>query len=460
MCQSEKAKKIFTILFVLILTIIPLSLCFGKSVWLDEGFSLRWSSLPFNDMMKKLTGDVHPPLYYFLLYVVLKLTGNSLLAARLLSVLALFFCFLIGVSFVKKNFGYTAMIFFNLFMLCTPMMLSKSVEVRMYTWAYLFVLLSAMEMYYLLGDNYTKKNWVIFTLASLAAAYTQYFALITMIFTYGMMLLFYIFTQNRKQVKAWIICSLATIIVYLPWLPVAINQVKSGGASWIPASTSRLGILRSVFTTDIPKLENVYILLLIIFFITGFIFWCKCRTADLYWSLVCMASVWIILIFGLIVEKLMRPILVHRFLMIPLCITILGMSCICKYVPKYLLCIPLLIFLITGFCVYPKVYAQEYDTMTEETLQFADEHFHESDVILYDSGGLSSVIPYYFPDTIQIYLEGYDVYSDDFDYLWYFAVEHELDMEKLQEYNIKYIDYGVYGFDLDFTIYYLYHDEG
>lgn len=463
MWKSEKAKKIFTIVFVITLTLIPLSLCFSKSIWLDEGFSLRWSMLPFRNMMKRLILDVHPPLYYLLLYMVLKLTGNSLFAAKFLSLLALFFCFLVGAFFVRKNFGFKAMVFFNLFILCTPMMLKKSVEVRMYTLAYLFVLISAAEMYYLLGDNYTKKNWVLFTVASLAAAYTQYFALISMIFTYGSMLLYYLFTRNWKQVKMWIICSLATIIAYLPWLPIAINQVKAGGASWIPPSTSRLGIMRNLFSTSIPKFENVYILLLISFFIIAFVLWCKLRTSDLYWSLVCMATVWVIMIFGLTVEKLMRPILVSRYLMIPLCITILGMSCICKYLPKYLICIPLMIFIITGISVYPKVYAEEYDTMTDETLQFADEHFQDGDMILYDAEGLCSVIPYYFPDTLQASYNEYNIYFDDFDYMWYFAAEDAtttgLDMKELQQHNIKYIDYGTYGFDLDFTIYYLYLEK-
>lgn len=458
MCQSEKAKRIFTIVFVFILTIIPLSLCFSKSVWVDEAFSLRWSTLPFPKFLSRMTLEVCP-LYLFALRFILMLTNNSLLAAKLFSVLAVFLMLMTGVLFVRKEFGYKAMLFFCMFILFTPMMLTKSVEVRTYTWTFFLLSCSCVQMYYLLGQSAARKNWVLFTLSSLAAAYTHYFAVLTLVIIYGGLLIFYLFMRNLKQLKAWLICAICTILVYSPWVPIILRQTKSETTSWIPASTSRLGIMRSMFQIDIPKFENVYILLLIIFLIAGFVLWCKLRTAELYWALVCMSTVWIILIFGLIFEKLMRPILVGRYLMIPLCVSILGMSCVCKYIPKYLMCIPLLIFAVTGFRVYPKVYAEEYDTMTEDTLQFADEHFHEGEVILYDSGGLSSVIPYYFPNMIQTYLDGYDVYSADFDCLWYFAVENELDMEELKEYNIQYIDYGVYGFDLDFTIYYLYHEE-
>lgn len=458
MLQKEKNRKIFTIVFIAVLTLIPLSLCFNNNVWLDEAFSMRWSMLPFPKMMRRLIGDVHPPLYYFLLRIVLKLTGNSLFAAKILSVLALFLCFLVGATFVKKTFGYKAMIFFNLFMLCTPMMLKKSVEVRMYTWSYLFVIISAIEMYYLLGDNHTKKNWIVFTISSLAAAYTHYFALIAMVFIYGAMLLFYLFTKNWKQVRAWIVCSLVTIVVYLPWVPVAINQVNGGVASWITMPTSRLQLVRELFETDIQQTSNLYIFLMAIFIIYGGILFLKYRTSEIYWAVACMSILWMELIFGLVFGMMVRPVMAARYLMIPLCVTILGMSCVCKYIPKYLLCIPLLLFIITGFRVYPKVYAEEYDTLTDATLQFADDNIRDGDIILYDEGGLCSVIPYYFPNMSPAFEQNFDVYNDDYEYLWYFDAYQLLDYNKLRDNNKNAIDYGHYGLDnVNFTIYYIYH---
>ena len=458
MFKNEKIKKFFTIIFVSILIIIPISLCFSKSIWVDEGFSLRWSMWPFPAFIERIKLDVCP-LYLCMLRIVLTVTGNSLLAAKLFSVLAVFLLFIIGAFFVKREFGYRAMIFYCLFVLFTPMMLTKSVEVRTYTWSFFFVSYSCVQMYYLLRPSCTRKNWILFTLSSLAAAYTHYFAVLTLVIVYSGIFIFYLFKRDFKKLMAWLLCAICTIVLYLPWVPIILRQMKSETTSWIPAATSRLGIMRDMFRSDIPRLENIYILLLVIFALVGFILWCRLRTVELYWSLVCMSAVWIILIFGLLFEKMMRPVLVAKYLMIPLYVTILGMCCICKYMPKYLLCIPMLLFVITGLRVYPKVYAAEYDTMAEETLQFADEHFREGDIILYDYGDLCSVIPYYFPETVEIYIEEYDMYSANFDYIWYFAAKNKMDMEELQEYNIQYIDYGVYGFDLEFTIYYLYHVE-
>ncbi len=467
MFKSEKFKKIFTILFILILTIIPLSLCFSKSIWGDEGFSLRWSTLPFPKFLKRMTLDVCP-LYLIALRLILMLTNKSLLAAKLFSVLAVFLLFMIGVYFVRKEFGYKAMVFYCMFILFTPMMLDKAVEVRTYTWSFFLVSCSCVQMYHLLKPSASRKNWVLFTLSSLAAAYTHYFAVLTLVVVYAGMLLFYLFTRDFKNLKSWLICAGCTIVGYLPWVPIILRQTVSETTSWIPASTSRLGIMRDMFMfNSFKEAANVYILLLVVFAVVGFVLWCRLRTVELYWSLVCMSAVWIILIFGLLFERIMRPILVGKYLMIPLCVTILGMSLICRYIPRYLLCIPLLIFIMSGLRAYPEAYAQEYDNMAEATLQFADEHFLKGDNILYDYGGLGSVIPYYFPDMIHIYITGYDIYTEDFDYLWYFKAEDksdakeplEVDMEALKDYNIKYIDYGVYGFDLDFTIYYLYREK-
>lgn len=97
--------------------------------------------------------------------------------------------------------------------------------------------------------------------------------------------------------------------------------------------------------TDIPKTETIYILLMIGFLIGGFVLFCRRKTAALYWSLVCMSAVWVVLVFGLLCEKLMRPVLSARYLVIPLYISILGMSVLWKYIPKYVLLIPVIFFL-------------------------------------------------------------------------------------------------------------------
>lgn len=182
---QAKTRKLFAVVFVVILTIIPLSLCFNQSVWLDEAFSLRWSMLPFPDFVERVVGDVHPPFYYLLLRIVLTLTNNSLFAAKIFSVTAVTLLLVIGAVFVRKEFGCKAMIFYGLFVLFNPMMLKKAVEIRMYTWAFLSVTCSSVQMYYLLKQSPKRKNWILFTLSGVAAAYTHYFAALSLVVVYA-----------------------------------------------------------------------------------------------------------------------------------------------------------------------------------------------------------------------------------------------------------------------------------
>ena len=66
----------------------------GLLVWLpglaqpfraDEIWSLRAVALPWPGMMAELRGDVHPPLYYWLLRAWVAIAGPGEVAARMLS---------------------------------------------------------------------------------------------------------------------------------------------------------------------------------------------------------------------------------------------------------------------------------------------------------------------------------------------------------------------------------------
>lgn len=298
-----------------------------------------------------------------------------------------------------------------------------------------------------------EKNWILFTLSSVAAAYLHYFAVLTLVVVYAGLLVFYLFTRNGKQIKAWLLCAGSTVLLYLPWLPVFWGQAKSDNVSWIQPSTSRLGIMRDMLRTNIPQTEVVYILLLAAFWIGGFVLFCKKKTAELYWSVVCMSAVWAVLLFGLLCEKLFKPVLTPRYLVIALYVSILGMSALWKYIPRYLLLIPAVFFLVTGVGVYRTVFAEEYHTKTDETLRFAKEHIKDGDIIFYDANSLCSVIPYYFPNMSE---QGVDIYDGEYEYLWYFDTYQSLDYGRLDRSGKEYIEYGSYGFDnVEFDIIYI-----
>ena len=450
---GKRARNIYTILFVLLLTATTVSLAFNRSIWLDESFSLRWSVLPFSSFIKRIQLDVCP-LYLFLMRIVLTLTGESLLAAKLFSAVALFLIFMLAATFVRKNFGLKSMTFMGLFLISMPMLMSRAVEVRMYTWAFLWVILSCAQMYYLVTDKNTKKHWILFTIFSLAGCYTHYFAVLSLVVLYVGLFVFYVFTKNWKEFKSWLICSVVTVLVYLPWVPNILSQTNSETTSWIPGQSSFFDVLRLMFYTNIPRTDMFFLVLIAGFCVIGFVLFCKYKTPELYWSLVCMSTYWLVWIFGIVFEVISRPILTRKYLMIPLCATILGLSYVCKYINKYIVAAICAVLLLVSIDVYQTVYKQEYGTKVEETLQFAEEYIKDTDIVLGDTDGMSIVVSYYFPER-QILT---DIYEESYDYLWYFDSEGTLDVNRLADNQISYIDYGEYGFDITFNIYYLYRE--
>src|SRR5258705_3967471 len=57
----------------------------GKSLWLDEAYSVLVAKQHFSEMLVSLRHDTHPPLYYLLLSIWTKLFGDVEIALRSLS---------------------------------------------------------------------------------------------------------------------------------------------------------------------------------------------------------------------------------------------------------------------------------------------------------------------------------------------------------------------------------------
>ncbi len=451
---KENYKKIIVCIFVLLLVLLSFSLCFSKSINGDEGFSLRWSMLPFKQFLERMKLDVCP-FYLWIMRIILTITNNSLFAAKFLSVIFFAGMLIYGVSFLKKEFGYKSLFFYGLFITFTPTMLVKSVEIRTYALTYCLLTIACIQAYYILTKEAKAFRWIIYTLLSVAAAYTHYFAVFTLAIIYAGLWIFFLLMRNWKQIKNCFWCSAATVILYLPWVPIILKQSSSETTSWIPRSTSRLQEMDKLFETGIPRSEDIFIALLAVCVLVGLFYLIKNKTAEQYWALMCMAAVWGIWLFGLFFQEISRPIMVARYLTIPLSVTILGAASLCKYISKYLVGVCCVYFLIVGVDVYQNAYTEEYGNYANETLEFANEYIKENDIVLFDEGSLSSVIPYYFPHLSR---EVVDIYQGEYDYVWYLDAGQTLDFAKLDECGIKYIDYGLFGFDVEFHILYLYHD--
>ena len=96
--------------------IMYMMLTIGKDVWTDETYTFALINHGFADIWRLTAADVHPPLYYFLLKLFLRLFGYSLTAAKVYSIIPYGLLIAIGGFQLRKLFcAKTSVLFMILF---------------------------------------------------------------------------------------------------------------------------------------------------------------------------------------------------------------------------------------------------------------------------------------------------------------------------------------------------------
>lgn len=194
---------------------------FDNNFWGDEAFTIRLAQTDFWSMIKLTAEDVHPPLYYLIVQIMCKIFGYRGEIYHLSALIPYMIILIIALIRIPKRFNIQTSIIFITFASLLSTAVNFNVEARMYTWGGLFVILSFLELYEILIDN-QKRDYVFFILASLAAAYTHYYCLISVAFFYLVLIILACVKRNEYLKKVTIACIL-TIIGYLPWLFVLLE---------------------------------------------------------------------------------------------------------------------------------------------------------------------------------------------------------------------------------------------
>lgn len=220
----------FQILFLLIESAVILFLIIMISgtdaVDWDEAYT--WWMTTKNtipEMLKATAADVHPPLYYLFVKAAMAVFGKNIVVARMVSVAGAAATCLLVSTLVRKRFGVKAASLLLLVVGLGTQMIYYNVNVRMYSWMIFFVMAAGLSAYEIMIDSKVK-SWILFTLFSLGGVYTQYFSVVPLAVMYVFLLIWFM-VQDRKQIKKWFVCAVATVVGYLPWLAVVIKVLKN-----------------------------------------------------------------------------------------------------------------------------------------------------------------------------------------------------------------------------------------
>jgi 4-amino-4-deoxy-L-arabinose transferase-like glycosyltransferase len=232
-----------------------------QSLWYDEAFSVYLARMNLGDITTRTAADIQPPRYYYLLHFWVARAGDTEFAVRFLS---LFFGVLtvpLMYATARRVFTPPAAIFSALLAVISPLYLWYSQETRMYT---LITFLGLLSSYCLLrgiqgnseGLSGTRRWWITFALANIAAVYTHYFAFVIIAFQLiycFWRVLFRSSPRNRRGIPAplrqlairpatragsplrsdhSLLSFAAIVIAFIPWLPFVLARLGEDASYW------------------------------------------------------------------------------------------------------------------------------------------------------------------------------------------------------------------------------------
>jgi len=194
-----------------------------ESLWYDETFTAWVARLPFKQMMQAIQGDVHPPLFYWIEWVVSGLLGNSEYALRLpsaiLGTVAVILLWRVALAIgFEPHTAFVA----GIIAAVLPGTLYYSQEARMYALllcALLGALLCAIE-----------GRWVLYAVCTVIAVYSQNLGLFSVAALNVAVLITLAWRERGRGFSSIIKAFMAMAVVVALWLPWAFVEIKQASA--------------------------------------------------------------------------------------------------------------------------------------------------------------------------------------------------------------------------------------
>ncbi|HZY43847.1 MAG TPA: glycosyltransferase family 39 protein, partial [Anaerolineae bacterium] len=250
----------------------------AQSFWNDEGNSARIAERSLQLITEGAAGDIHPPLYYYVLHFWRGAFGSSELALRSLSAILGIALVWLTYLIAKRLFDVKIGLIAVLVAAIDPFQIYYSQEARMYMLLAVIGAASTLVLIQLLerwGSAYqpisqsvnqgaqqkiTSSPFHLFILSLLYALglYTHY-AFPFVIVTHFLIVIAWALTDRRRllrHVLIWIGIGAAAGVLFSPWLPIAIRQITTWPSTRVAIDTGamlldtlRLYVLGPTFPT-------------------------------------------------------------------------------------------------------------------------------------------------------------------------------------------------------------------
>lgn len=409
-----------------------ISLLFNHNIWTDEAFTLQLLRGNIKDIIMGTAADVHPPLYYLYAKIFEVLFGEALIAQKIAAIIPMAATLVFAAAVIRKHFGDMAAFLSILFLTCIPCSMEFALQVRMYSLALFFVTVCGVYAY-LAFKNGGIKEFVIYALSGTAAAYTHYFAFVSVIVIAGLLFLAIVICQRDRLVK-WALSAVGMIVLYIPWMPFFIKQVTSVEQGyWIPEITPDVIWSYFTWTFDLELVPGMVFVFLII--LKGASTYNTVKIAkekaefEIY-ALACMLVPTLTVILGVVLSWLKTPIYRDQYVFPALGLLALFFGISMRNAKKSILIMISIFLLFVGAVQYKECFRQEYrSTYVPETEAFFEANLQDGDYVIYNWETFGFIYECYFPGERLEYLERFD-FSKDFRTVWFL---HTAGMPEIDE---------------------------
>lgn len=419
-------KKKYIHIGIILIGIIFLSLCaFHTSLWFDESYSVAIARHEFSEIWNITGHDVHPPIYYWFLHIVYLIFGNNILVFRLFSVIAVIITGILGYTHIRKDFGERVGILFSFLTFFLPIMSNYAQEIRMYSWSFLIIAVTAIYAYrfYKCIKEKTEtsrlKNLIIFEIFSIMACYIHYYALVTTGVINLLLLIFLIKNrkENKKAFYQFLIASGVQVLLYIPWLVFLFSQIKHVHEGfWIeihPISTpvrllsfQFLRDLGDKFVFDANTIAGFTISILLYIYLGFKTYKLKKAKKDIkpaYLAFFIYAGVIILMFIASLLIQ--RPVFFARYLFVMTGLYIFWIAYLLSLENNKIVMgiICTVIVVISSICNIMNIQYFGYKENVE-VYSYLEENLKEGDLIIYSDVGPGGVMAAVFPEVDQVFL--------------------------------------------------------
>ena len=389
-----------------------------ESFWYDEAYSAVIASyLPWQ-IPAQIMVDNHPPLYYMLLSLVRMALGNSEWALRSLSAAGAVGLVALGAGPVRRILGNRNAFLYAFVVLFTPAILIYAHEARMYSLAIFAVTAGALYGYLAVTEN-RMRDWVLFGVATLAAAYLHYYGLIAAFFLQAFVF-FWLVSKRRELLKTYLVVATAVVAAYLPWLIVFMRQTMSaqkafwlGPLSWDAVQVAFIQpfayreqfptLSFAQFLSDVLLTQYLDFALAVILSINGLIIAWRKRgeRAAGFGRFVFLVYLGVV-ITTMLVSLFLIPLFFSRYLLVVSGLFLLLVSLGMGMLPgKYLPWIAVGLFAILNVFTIKDIYTQYFNHPMRQLVEKLDGAVQPNDLIITsDSYSLGPAF-YYWPQAVH-----------------------------------------------------------